>query len=305
MSKKILAALIAVAAIGAIAYISMRATVQPKSGFRGGTIRVVAAENFYGNIAGQLGGDRVSVVSILNAPNVDPHEYEPDVQDGIAVAEANIVIKNGLQYDTWMDKLLSASPNPERIVINAGSVAPDLLPDNPHVWYGIGNISAIAKSITLALEKIEPAQRPFFEKNLAAFEGSLSEIRGKMDEIRSRDAGTPVALTETLYLYQTRPMGLNVLTPFVFEKAVAEGNDPPARSISLTDSLVSGRKVKVLICNSQTVTPVTTNLQNAARRNGIPVVAVSETMPPGSSYQAWMMDELNALERALALATGR
>ncbi len=305
MSKKILAALIAVAAIGAIAYISMRATVQPKSGFRGGTIRVVAAENFYGNIAGQLGGDRVSVVSILNAPNVDPHEYEPDVQDGIAVAEANIVIKNGLQYDTWMDKLLSASPNPERIVINAGSVAPDLLPDNPHVWYGIGNISAIAKSITLALEKIEPAQRPFFEKNLAAFEGSLSEIRGKMDEIRSRYAGTPVALTETLYLYQTRPMGLNVLTPFVFEKAVAEGNDPPARSISLTDSLVSGRKVKVLICNSQTVTPVTTNLQNAARRNGIPVVAVSETMPPGSSYQAWMMDELNALERALALATGR
>jgi zinc/manganese transport system substrate-binding protein len=271
----------------------------------GGIVRIVAAENFYGGIAGQLGGNHASVVSILSDPNVDPHEYESNVQDGIAIADADIVIENGLQYDTWMDKLLSASPNPNRIVIVAGNVVPDRLPNNPHVWYGIDNISGIAGAITDALEKIDPADASFFRKNLAAFDGSLAPIRQKMGEIRSRYAGTPVALTETIYLYQTGPMGLNVLTPFDFEKAIAEGNDPPARSISVTNRQVSDRQVKVLIYNRQTVTPITTNLQNAARQNNIPVVPVTETMPRGLSYQTWMLNELDVLEQALARAMGR
>jgi zinc/manganese transport system substrate-binding protein len=227
------------------------------------------------------------------------------VQDGIAVANAKIVIENGLQYDTWLEKLLAASPNGNRTVITAGKVAVDLLPGNPHVWYGIDNMSAVAKSIASALETIDPADRPFFENKLAAFDDSLVPIRRKMSEIKSKYAGTPVALTETIYLYQTRQMGLNVLTPFDFEKAISEGNDPPARSIGVTDSQISGKQVKVLIYNSQTITPITSNLQKAANQNGIPVVPVSETMPSGSSYQTWMMSQLNVVEDALARATGR
>jgi zinc/manganese transport system substrate-binding protein len=291
-----------------VVYFTLRPGGSPRTAGKtalGGVIKIVAAENFYGNIAGQLGGNRVSVVSILSDPNVDPHEYESNVQDGIAVADAGIVIENGLQYDTWMDKLLSASPNPNRIVITAGKVAPDLLPGNPHVWYGIDNISAIAKSIADALEKIDPADKSFFENNLASFDHSLASVRQKMSEIRSKYAGTPVALTETIYLYQTRPMRLKVLTPFNFEKAVAEGNDPPAQSISVTNRQVSDRQVKVLIYNSQTVTPITTNLRNAARKNNIPVVPVSETMPQGLSYQAWMLNELDVLEHALSRGADR
>ncbi len=309
MNKKIIIFLVVIAAIGAAVYVFpflfQRQIVPSKPGFKRGTVRVVAAENFYGDIARQLGGAHVSVISILSDPNVDPHEYESDVQDGIEIANAGIVIENGLQYDTWMDKLLSASPNPRRIVITAGNVSPRLLPENPHVWYGIDNIGAIAKAIAAALEKADPADKQVFENNLAVFEGSLAPIRQKMNEIKAKYAGTPVALTETIDLYQTRTMGLDVLTPFDYEKAVAEGNDPPARSISVTDRQVSGRQVKVLIYNSQTVTPITTNLQNAARKNSIPVVPVSETMPRGVTYQKWMLNELNALEQALAQATGR
>lgn len=270
-----------------------------------GTIKIVAAENFYGNIAQQLGGSKVSVTSILSDPNVDPHEYESDVQDGIAITNANIVIENGLEYDTWMDKLIAAAPNLNRIVITAGNVVPDPLPENPHVWYGIDNISAIAQSITNALTTVDPADAAMFQNNLSAFQSSLVPITTKMAEIKAQFAGTPVGLTETIYLYQTGPMGLEVLTPFDFEKAIAEGNDPSAQSVDTTDQQVSEKQIKVLIFNSQTVTPITTNLENSANANGIPVVPVSETMPPGDTYQTWMLNELNNLQQALAQATGR
>jgi zinc/manganese transport system substrate-binding protein len=295
--------IVAIIVAGAVSiYFFMRSsnTSQSVANVSGGAIKIVAAEDFYGNIAQQLGGDKVSVTSILSDPNVDPHEYESDVQDGIAITNANIVIENGLQYDTWMDKLLSASPNANRIVLTAGTIAPDPLPENPHVWYGIDNISAIAGAITDSLIKTDPAGAAFFQNNLTTFNDSLAPITAKMNEIKAQSGGTPVGLTETIYLYQTEPMGLTVLTPFSFEKAIAEGNDPSAQDVNTTDQQVTGKKIKVLIYNSQTITPITTNLQNAAQANGIPVVPVSETMPPNDTYQTWMMDELNALETALA-----
>jgi zinc/manganese transport system substrate-binding protein len=265
----------------------------------GGAIKIVAAEDFYGNIAQQLGGDKVSVTSIISNPNVDPHEYESSVQDGIAITDANIVIENGLQYDSWMDKLLSASPKPDRVLIVAGNVAPDLLQENPHIWYGIDNISTIAGAIERALVKADPVDAPLFQNNLAAFNASLTPISAKIDDIRAQYGGTAVGLTETIYLYQTEPMRLGVLTPFNFEKAIAEGNDPSAQDVNTANRQIASKQISVFIYNSQTVTPVTTNLQNAARANGIPVVPVTEMMPPGDTYQTWMMDELSVLSAAL------
>ena len=266
----------------------------------GGKIDIVAAENFYGNIASQLGGDKVSVKSIISNPNADPHEYESGVEDAIAIAKARVVIKNGLEYDSWMDKMLAASPNAGRIVITAGEIAPKLLPYNPHVWYSIDNIMAIANAVTEALVKAGPKNKTFFENNLTQFDNSLAPLRAKMEEIKSRYSGTPVGLSETIYLYQTQPMGLKVLTPFAFEKAISEGNDPPAASVAAANNQVSNKEIRLLIYNSQAVTTITTNMQNAARARGIPVVPVSETMPPHKTYQGWIMDELNAVENGLA-----
>ena len=265
-------------------------------------IKIVAAENFYGNIASQLGGDKVTVKSIISNPNVDPHEYESSVEDGISIAKAGIVIKNGLQYDTWINKMLAASPNPGRIVITAGEIAPKPLPGNPHVWYGADNIEAVAKAVTGALIKADPSDKAVFESNLALFQSSLAPIRAKMNAIKLKYSGTPVGLTETICMYQTRPMGLRVLTPFNFEKAVAEGNDPSAADVATANNQINNKEIKILIYNSQTVTPITTNLLGAARAHGIPVVAVSETMPSGYTYQNWMLAELNAIEKGLFAA---
>lgn len=262
-------------------------------------ILAVAAENFYGNLVQQLGGEHVSVTSILSDPNIDPHEYESNVQNGIAVSKAQLVIQNGDDYDTWMDKLLSASPNPRRVVLVGANIADHKLPDNPHVWYGLDNIQTIAGEITKSLVKIDPTDRQAFEDNLSRFQQSLVPIQQKMADLKAKYAGTPVGLTETIYLYQTTAIGLNVVTPFEFEKAIAEGNDPPADTVVTANDQINKHEIKVLIYNIQTVTPLTTNLLNEAKSENIPVVAVSETMPAGKTYQQWMLDQLNALEQAL------
>lgn len=262
-------------------------------------VSVVAAENFYGDIVQQLGAGHVSVRSILSDPNVDPHEYESNLQDSIAVSQANLVIENGADYDTWMGKLLAASPNPARIDLVAADLAPRQLPDNPHIWYGIDNVQAIAQAITAALKKLDPSDGAAFDAALAVFQQSLMPLQQKISELKARYAGAPVGLTETIFLYQSEPIGLNVLTPFEFEKAIAEGNDPPASSVVTANDQLTQHAVKVLIYNLQTVTPITNNLQAEAKQLNIPIVAVSETMLPGKTYQGWMLDQLNALEQAL------
>jgi zinc/manganese transport system substrate-binding protein len=270
-----------------------------------GVFAVVAAENFYGDVARQIGGEHVAVISIMADPNVDPHEYESNVQDGIALQKAQLVIQNGLGYDTWMDKLLSASPNPNRVVLVAGDIADHKLPDNPHVWYGIDNMQTIAQAIASALIKLDGANAETYNRNLATFKQSLLALQDKIAAIHQKYNGTPVALTETIYLYQTGPEGLKVLTPFAFQKAIAEGNDPPADAVVEVNNEITQKNAKVLIYNSQTVTPVTSKLQDEARTAGIPVVPVSESMPSGKTYQGWMMEQLNSLELALAGTAGQ
>jgi zinc/manganese transport system substrate-binding protein len=267
-----------------------------------GVVNVVAAENFYGDIVRQLGGSHVSVTSLISNPNVDPHQYESNPQTAIEVSNAQLVIENGLGYDAWMDKVLSGSPNATRALLVAGQIADHKLPDNPHIWYGFDTMPTVAQAITNALKQLDSKDAAFFDSNLAAFVQSLTALEQKVAAIKAKYAGTPVALTETIYLYQSMPEGLNVQTPFEFMKAIAEGNDPPADTVATMNNLVNNRRVKILIYNEQTITPITTNLQNQARQHNIPVVPVTETMPPGKTYQTWMSDQLDALQQALKQA---
>jgi len=267
------------------------------SGLKG--INVVAAENFYGNVVQQLGGSHVNVTSILSDPNVDTHEYTSNVQTAVKVSKADLVIENGLGYDDWMDKLLAGSPNSNRILLIGGKLADHSFPDNPHVWYGMNNMPAIAQGITNALKKLDSADASTFDSNLTTFKQSLTPLQQKIASINAKYKGTPVALTETIYLYQTLPEGLHVLTPFEFMKANAEGNDPPANTVTSINNSINQKQVKILIYNVQTVTPITTNVQNEAEKQNIPVVPISETMPPSKTYQTWMGDQLDALATAL------
>ncbi len=266
-------------------------------------LNVVAAENFYGDIVKQLGGSHVNVTSILADPNVDPHEYESNVNNAKAVFKANLIVENGGGYDSWMDKLLAGSPNSNRIVIQGFDSATSKLPDNVHVWYSIDNVQSIAQVITNGLKKLDPTASTAFDSNNQTFNTSLTQIRQTISGIKIKYNGTPVGLTETFFQYQAVPLGLKVLTPQEFQKAVAEGNDPPANSAIMAENQIKGKQVKVLIYNQQTVSPVTTRLQDDAKAAGIPIVPVTETMPPNKTYQSWMLAQLGTLSQSLARGT--
>ncbi|GHO83551.1 metal ABC transporter solute-binding protein, Zn/Mn family [Dictyobacter formicarum] len=264
-----------------------------------GAIPVVAAENFYGDIVSQIGGKHVSVTSILSDPNVDPHTYESNVDQVKAVAKARLVVANGGGYDNWMDKLIASTPDNSRRVIKGFDVATVKLPDNEHVWYSPANARTIATAIADNLKAIDAGHASDYDTNLQRFKSETGKIDQKLAAIKARYAGTPVGLTETIFLYQTGLMNLKVLTPTDFQKAIAENNDPPANTVIAAENQINKRQIKVLIYNKQTQSTITARLQSDAQAQNIPTMAVTETMPDNKTYQSWMISQLDILEQSL------
>ena len=266
-----------------------------------GVVRVVAGENFWGNVAAQIGGRHVRVTSLLTSPTADPHLYESDVASAMAVAEASLVIENGAGYDTFLSQLLGATRHPGRVVVSAqrvlGATGPDV---NPHFWYDVPRVPEVARAIEAALARLEPRDARAFAAGLAAFDASLRPVEAVIGEIRRRHPGAPVAYTERVPGYLLAAAGLRVLTPPGFAAAIEDGTDPSPDDTVVMDELFTGHKVKALLYNAQVVSPVTQQVQAQARQAGIPVVGVTETMPPSfRSYQAWQLSQAEALLRAL------
>ena len=263
-------------------------------------ITVVGTENFYADLLHQLGGSRLRVYAFLNDPNTDPHQYESNAGNARVVADSRLVIVNGLGYDSFMDKLLAASPDSSRKVINVQHLlaAPD--GSNPHLWYDPTAMPRIATAVAAALAQVDPAGATAFATRAQAFAASLQPLTDKVASIKQRFAGSPIAFTEPVYGYMAEALSLSVRSPEPFMKAVEEGNDPPSQAVAAEQDLITRHQVKVLLYNSQTVTKVTAGVKDLAVGNGIPVVGVSETEPAGKTYQEWQLDTLNRLEAALS-----
>jgi zinc/manganese transport system substrate-binding protein len=261
---------------------------------------VVAAENFWGNITAQIGGHDVAVTSLITSPNADPHLFETDAQDAADLARAQVVVENGAGYDSWMRSLLAADPG-HRTVVTAATVLHVTGSDpNPHLWYDIPKVPAVAAAIAAALTKAAPAESAAFQANLATFDASLAPLHATLATIKTHFHGVGVAYTERVPGYALAVAGLAVKTPPGFARAIEDGVDPgPADTVAM-QQLLENHDVNVLLYNSQTVTPVTTQIRTLARQHGIPVVGVSETMPAGvATYQQWQQRQLSALLHAL------
>jgi zinc/manganese transport system substrate-binding protein len=261
---------------------------------------IVAAENFYGDIVGQIGGNHVAVTSIIIDPNVDPHEYETNAKDAAAVANARLIIQNGLGYDAFLDRLMKASPNPHRKLIVVAELTGHTKGDNVHLWYDPSTIPNLAQAIFEALVQIDSANTTSYRNRYRAFQASLPALTQAIAGLKGQYAGTPVAATEPVFGYTAQAVGLNVITPTAFQKAIEEGEDPPAAAIAQMEDHLKKRQVKLLLYNTQTASPITKRVQQLAKQAGVPVVGVSETLPPGKSFQQWMLSQLEQIRLALS-----
>jgi zinc/manganese transport system substrate-binding protein len=269
-------------------------------------LSVVASTDVYGAIATAVGGPGVQVTSIINSPDADPHEYESTPKDAVAVGKAALLIYNGAGYDDFATKILASSgAKPATIDVadlsglKAGVPAGQEF--NEHVWYSLPTVKKLADAIAADLGKAAPEQAATFTANAQTFDGKIDALIAKLDAVKAAHAGAKVAITEPVPLYMVEAAGLVNATPEEFSAAVEEGTDPPAAVLRDTLAIFSGPdKVKVLLPNSQTESPTTKQVEQAAQAAGVPEVPVTETLPAGvTDYTAWMGQQVDALSAAL------
>jgi zinc/manganese transport system substrate-binding protein len=272
-----------------------------------GKVQVVAAENFWGSIAAQLGGNRVNVQSVITNPETDPHSYEPTVQDARTMATAQMAIVNGIGYDNWAPRLLAADPANGRVVLSVGEVLGLVEGDNPHQWYSPSNVQKVIARIVADYDRLDPAGASYFAQQEQAFETrGLARYEELRREIRARYAGTPVGYSESIFQPLGEDLGLKLETPYSFAKAIAEGTDVSAQDKETVDSQAQRRQIAVWVFNSQNVTPDVQRVNEIARARHIPIATVTETLSPATdSFQQWQVAQLEELRRALHEATGR
>ena len=270
-------------------------------------LQVVAAENFWGSIAAQLGGDRVKVTSIIVNPATDPHDYEPTAADARTIAGAHLMIINGIGYDPWASKLVAANPVSGRLVLNVGELVGIQPGGNPHRWYSPPNVRSVISQITADYSRLNPAGTSYYKQRESSLETvGLATYYSLISKIRSNYAGAPIGASESIVLPLAHGLGLRILTPVSFLDAISEGTEPTAHDKALIDQQIRTRQIKIYVYNSQNATPDVTSQAGEAEAAGIPVVTVTETLTPANvTFQAWQVAQLRRIERALAEGSRR
>jgi zinc/manganese transport system substrate-binding protein len=276
-------------------------------GSSSGKLRVVAAENFWGSIASQLGGSKVAVQSIIVNPNTDPHSYEPMASDGVALAKSQMAIVNGIGYDVWASKLIAANPSSSRKVLDVGDLLGLVEGDNPHQWYSPSSVRRVINQIVSDYKQLDPKDSAYFDRQRTTFETQgLADYNKTIATIRARYAGVPVGYSESIFQPLGEALGLKLMTPYSFAKAIAEGTDVSAADKQTVDTQAQNRLIKVWVYNSQNATPDVQRVNQLARAAHIPITTITETLSPASdTFEQWQVAELQSLQRALHQATGR
>jgi zinc/manganese transport system substrate-binding protein len=262
---------------------------------------VVAAENFYGDLAGEIGGAHLAVTSILSSPDVDPHLFQPGTRTGLAVASARVVVANGAGYDDWISKLLAATPSSKRQSVDVAAVLRVSGPDaNPHLWYDTPALPRVVTAIGAALARADPSHAEDYRAGVRRTIARLRPLLDAVRQLRARFAGAPVAYTERVPGLLLAAAGLRVRTPASFARAVEDGTDPTPADVATMQHLLATRAVKVLLYNEQATSPLTARLQQTARASGVAIVPVTETEPAHTTFAGWQLAQVRALAAALA-----
>lgn len=253
-------------------------------------LNIVAAENFYGGVAQQIAGNSAKITSILSNPNQDPHEFTTDAATAKAVADADIVIYNGLGYDDWMNKLLGVQGKPTRIVIRVADLIGAKAGDNPHIWYDPRTMPALAARLAEILKRPE---------NLAAFQKEMAAVTSKIAEIKAAKNGTVVTATEPVFGYMADALGFK-MENYGFQLAVMNDTEISFQQASDFEKSLHNKSIKILFYNSQVTDPVTQREREIAKKLGVAVIGVTESQPPEArNYADWMLAELNQVEATL------
>ncbi|QHT61088.1 zinc ABC transporter solute-binding protein [Paenibacillus lycopersici] len=263
------------------------------------TISIVAAENFYGEVAEKVGGSYVSVTSLLTSPDADPHDYEPTPDASKAIDQASVVIFNGIGYDEWAQKLIDASgkASDKTVIRVASDVMGHQEGDNEHVWYNPQTMGKYADYLADQLGKLVPEHKKDFMEQAQDYKQSLAPLSDAVASLK-QTSPLPVAVSEPVFDYMAQALNLQI-TDEKFEMAAEEETDPSPQDVAKLQEDIKGKKIKFFVNNIQASSQTVQNLVNLAKENDVPVIEVTETQPAGKSYVEWMTEQLNQIEEVL------
>lgn len=293
-------------ALAAVAALALAGCTAETPATDDATLSIVASTNVYGSIAEAVGGDLVTVASIISSSAQDPHSYEASAQDRLAISRADVVIENGGGYDPFVDQLLGDSTARVITVVETEDEHTDeddhghIEGLNEHVWYDLHAMESFAGDLAAVLGELDVANAATYTANADAFAGQIDALAERAHEFESSLGGHGVAVTEPVPLYLLEEVGLVNLTPEAFTEAIEEGADVPPTVLQETLDVIDSGDVVLLAYNSQTASAETERVREAAEAAGIPVVDFTETLPDGEDYLSWMTANLDAIESALA-----
>ena len=279
-------------------------------------VDVVVSVDQWGDIVSELGGDCAQVTTVLAGSAIDPHDYEPAPSDAAKFDGAQLVVINGGHYDEWAAKL-AASSAPDAAVIDAlktggaehgeeghdeGQEEGHDAEPNPHAWYDPAAVAAVADAVTAELGKLAPDAAGYFDERRTAFTETLKPYDDLIDSIKASASGKTYAATESVFDDMASALGLVNRTPEGYQVASANESDPSPADLDAFLRLLADKGADVLIYNVQTEGSVPQQIRSAAEQAGVPVVEVTETVPPGStSFESWQVNQLTALAKALGV----
>ena len=275
---------------------------RPASAAPPSVIGAIGVENEYADVIAQIGGRYVQVSAIETDPNTDPHSFEVSPKIAAQIADADLIVENGLGYDDWAARMIAATPRPGRQVIDVQQLRglPDDTP-NPHLWYDPATMPAVARAIVADLSRLQPAHAAYFQVQAARFDSALKPWFAAIAAFKAAHPGVAVAVTEPVGDYMLQAAGTAIMTPFSLQAAIMNGTDPAPQDVTTQNALFTGHRVRAFVYNQQVTDPLTQSFLSLAKRQGVPVVGVYETMPtPGYTYQSWMLAEVVALEKAVS-----
>lgn len=282
--------------LGAAGFLLLCGSTQAK-------INVVASENFYANIASLIGGNYVKTDSIINNPDADPHLFTTSANTSIAINDAQVIIYNGADYDPWIQQLLNAQSNNNKILLSDVSKLMDAKSgDNPHLWYNPKTFPTLAEKLTQIYSQIDPEHKQTFELNHQAFNQNYQLVYRQINDIKERFAGTKVTATEPVFGYMVDALGL-VMLGQKFQWTIMNDAEASPKMLADYENLFKKNRVKVLFYNQQVHNNVTEKILALAKENNIPNVGVSETMPQNKNVITWLISSLMDTQKALEQAS--
>ncbi|WP_164506018.1 metal ABC transporter solute-binding protein, Zn/Mn family [Companilactobacillus insicii] len=257
---------------------------------------ITTTVNTYKEPVQSVVGNKYKVESIIKSVNVDPHSFSPSNNNAKQIADSKLIVSNGLGYDDWVNKLVTANSQDKNLIDFASEVLHKKNGDNEHIWFGVSNVQKLSNSVYEKMSKNDPKNKDYYKDNYQKYSKRLDKLIIRENKLKQKLNGKKAYVTEPLPYYLLKDLGVTIDNQH-FAKAIEDDTDPSISDIENMQRGLKNHKVDFLVVNKQVTSGIITKMTSLAKKNNVPIIYFTETLPSNLGYYQWMNDNLNQIEK--------